>query len=262
MRAALFRLWRRRRMAGAATSEPSGAASHSHDPAAIRARLGAPVRPSYAAELIYGGFDGTVTTFAVVAGVEGAALSPSVTLILGLANLLADGFSMAAGAYLSARAEEDRYFMLRDFERRSVRENPDGERREIREILARMGVSGPALTTATDAVTADEDRWIGMMMQGEYGLGEINRSARLAALATFAAFAVFGAVPLLPFILGHSAAFPLAAGLTGVSFLGIALLKARHAGRSVVASIVETLAVGIGAAGVAYAVGKLLAGFA
>lgn len=61
----------------------------------------------YLAEVIYGANDGIVTTFAVVSGVAGAALSPSIVLILGAANLFADGFSMGMSNYLSRRSELD-----------------------------------------------------------------------------------------------------------------------------------------------------------
>ena len=61
----------------------------------------------YLAEVIYGANDGIVTTFAVVSGVAGAALSPSIVLVLGAANLLADGFSMGMSNYLSRRSELD-----------------------------------------------------------------------------------------------------------------------------------------------------------
>jgi len=236
--------------------------NHVHTPEAIRARLAAPTPSSYAGDAIYGGFDGTVTTFAVVAGVAGAALSPTVTLILGLANLFADGFSMAAGAYLSTRAEEQRYQALREFEQLSLRTDPDGERLEIREILLRMGVREPALATATQSITADKRAWVDLMLLGEYGLTEQRRSPRLSAATTFSAFLVFGAVPLLPHALGLPSAFAVATALTSVSFIGIGIMKARHAGRSVAMSVLETLAVGAGAAGLAYGVGKLLSGLA
>ncbi|RDZ66244.1 hypothetical protein C5B90_07845 [Haloferax sp. Atlit-12N] len=61
----------------------------------------------YLPELIYGANDGIVTTFAVVAGVAGASLSPSIVIVLGFANLFADGFSMGMSNYLSERSEED-----------------------------------------------------------------------------------------------------------------------------------------------------------
>ena len=63
----------------------------------------------YLAEFIYGGIDGTVTTFAIVAGAVGASLSPAIILILGFANLFADGFSMAISNYLSNKSQSDLY---------------------------------------------------------------------------------------------------------------------------------------------------------
>jgi hypothetical protein len=87
------------------------------------------------AYIIYGAIDGTVTTFAVVAGVAGAGLSAGVVIILGLANLLADGFSMAVGNFLATRAEQ----LARRQEEAHVPQIPDGEREEIRQIFAAKG---------------------------------------------------------------------------------------------------------------------------
>lgn len=63
-----------------------------------------PFLERYLPELVYGGFDGCITTFAVVAGSVGANLESSIIIVLGLANLLADGFAMSIGAYLSTKA--------------------------------------------------------------------------------------------------------------------------------------------------------------
>jgi hypothetical protein len=75
-----------------------------HTPEAIRARLAAEREHSYLRDFIYGGIDGSVTTFAVVSGVAGADLAASIVIILGLANLIGDGFSMAASNFLGTRA--------------------------------------------------------------------------------------------------------------------------------------------------------------
>lgn len=64
-----------------------------------------PLGTIYLRDLVYGANDGIITTFAVIAGVAGARLSPAVVLVLGLANLLADGFSMGASSYLAVRSE-------------------------------------------------------------------------------------------------------------------------------------------------------------
>lgn len=63
----------------------------------------------YVAEFVYGGIDGTITTFAIVSGAMGAGLSPAVVLILGFANLFADGFSMAVSNYLSVKSQNQLY---------------------------------------------------------------------------------------------------------------------------------------------------------
>jgi VIT1/CCC1 family predicted Fe2+/Mn2+ transporter len=72
---------------------------HSHTREEIQERLARDKRGNYLRDWIYGGIDGTVTTFAIVAGVVGADLPGTVVLVLGLANLMADGFAMGAGNY-------------------------------------------------------------------------------------------------------------------------------------------------------------------
>ena len=80
---------------------------HGHSQSEIEARIDAPAGRGYLRDIVYGGIDGSVTTFAIVAGVAGAGLSPWVIIALGIANVLADGFSMAAGNYSGTKAELD-----------------------------------------------------------------------------------------------------------------------------------------------------------
>ena len=89
----------------------------------------------YISEFVYGGIDGAITTFAVVAGSVGASLDSAIIIILGFANLLADGFSMAAANFLGTRAENQQLDKLREIERKHIRQCPDGEREEVRQIL-------------------------------------------------------------------------------------------------------------------------------
>jgi VIT1/CCC1 family predicted Fe2+/Mn2+ transporter len=81
----------------------------------------------YLAEVIYGANDGIVTTFAVVSGVAGAALNPSIVLILGAANLFADGFSMGMSNYLSRRSELDYQRSRQGGEPTPIEEESDGK---------------------------------------------------------------------------------------------------------------------------------------
>ena len=101
---------------------------HGHSPEAIAARLKGGPQVSYLRDWVFGGIDGAVTTFAIVAGVAGASLSTNIILILGAANLLADGFSMAAGNYSGVKAERDDYRRLREMELRHIAATPEGER--------------------------------------------------------------------------------------------------------------------------------------
>ncbi|MDP5172401.1 MAG: VIT1/CCC1 transporter family protein, partial [Bacteroidia bacterium] len=96
----------------------------------------------YLGEFVYGGIDGSVTTFAVVAGAAGADLSLGVILILGFANLIADGFSMSVGAYLSTKSERDNYEKHRKIEYAEVETIPEIEKEEVRDIYRAKGFEG------------------------------------------------------------------------------------------------------------------------
>ena len=231
---------------------------HDHSPTGIRARLSRPPSVSYLSDMVYGGIDGAVTTFAIVAGVVGAGLSSRVILILGVANMLADGFSMAAGNYMGTRTQIDERKRLEAVERRHIREHPEGEREEVRQLLAAKGLTGHTLEDAVAAITARENRWIAFMLSDEYGLPSVPRTPMPAAIATFAAFVVCGAVPLLPYLFNMHNAFLYASAMTGAVFFSIGSLKSRWGLSDWWRSGLETFAIGALAAGVAYGVGHVL----
>ena len=101
---------------------------HEHTVEAIGERLAAGPRHNYLRDWIYGGIDGSVTTFAVVTGVVGAQLSPVVIVIMGFANLVGDGFSMAASNFLGTKSEHDDMLRLAAIEHRHIEVAPEGER--------------------------------------------------------------------------------------------------------------------------------------
>ncbi len=234
---------------------------HLHSPEAIAARLDKGPQANYLRDWVFGGIDGAVTTFAIVAGVAGAALSTKIILILGAANLLADGFSMAAGNYSGVKAEKDDYERLRQMEHRHIRETPEGEREEIRQIFAAKGFEGEDLERAVDIITASHERWVQVMLEEEHGAPRMERSALKSGLVTFGAFFVCGAVPLLPFIFGGAAgALAIATAMTGLTFFGIGSLKSKWSTARWWMSGLETFVIGMIAAGVAYGVGMALKG--
>ncbi len=235
---------------------------HDHSPEAIRTRLAQGPRNTYLRDWIYGGIDGAVTTFAVVSGVVGARLSPSIVVVLGLANLLADGFSMAASNYSGTRAEHDEEARLREVELRHIREEPEGEREEIRQIYRQKGLPEPVVEQVVEAITSDRERWVQTMLTEEYGLPLVARSPWAAALATFSAFLICGGVPLLPYLLRLPSSFLLSSIFTGLVFFGIGCLRSRWSTETWWRAGIGTLAIGGGAAALAWIVGYLLRGLA
>jgi VIT1/CCC1 family predicted Fe2+/Mn2+ transporter len=233
---------------------------HDHTPEAIRERLeGGPLH-SYTRDWVYGGIDGSVTTFAVVAGVIGADLSPAIVLVIGMANILADGFSMAASNFLGTRTEHEELSHLEAIEHRHIERDPEGEREEVRQIYERKGFEGDDLHRVVELITSDRTRWVRTMLTEEYGLPQEVRSPWRAAAATFSAFFVCGLVPILPFVFKASGAFLLSTVLTGFVFFAIGSLKSRWSTISWWRSGLTTLVVGSIAAALAYATGVLLKG--
>lgn len=218
-------------------------------------------RVSYLRDWVYGGIDGTVTTFAIMAGVVGANLSSTVVVILGVANLLADGFSMAAGNYTGTKAEHDEYEQLRRMEERHIELAPEGEREEIRQIFKAKGFEGNALQAAVNVITKHRERWIDTMMTEEHGMPAVVRSPIHAAFYTFTAFVLCGAVPLVPYLLGLTAPEWPSVIMTGITFFAIGSVRSHWSPKRWWLAGLETLAIGMLAAGVAYFIGYWLKGF-
>ncbi|MXN67108.1 hypothetical protein GR183_19540 [Stappia sp. GBMRC 2046] len=234
---------------------------HEHDPEAIARRLEGGPRVNYLRDWIYGGIDGAVTTFAIVAGVVGADLSSGVAIVLGVANLLADGFSMAAANYSGTKAERDDYRRLRRMEERHIDTVPEGEREEVRQIYSRKGYSAGDLSRIVSLITSRRQVWLDTMLEEEHGVSPVLRHPVKAALATFSAFVICGCVPLLPFAFGVVDTAMIATLLTGLVFLMIGAAKSVWSTQHWLTSAVETFVIGMTAAGIAWCVGFLLERF-
>ncbi|MCI5077281.1 VIT1/CCC1 transporter family protein [Oricola sp.] len=236
---------------------------HKHTAEAIRRRLLDGNKPNYLRDWVYGGIDGAVTTFAIVAGVVGASLSAKVVIILGLANLVADGISMAASNYSGTKTEVDDLERLRAMEYRHIAVDPDGEREEIRQIMAIKGLEGETLEHAVEAITSDRERWVATMLFEEHGQSGTVRDPMRSAIATFIAFVICGAVPLLPYVLlPTDMAMPVALVMTSSVFFAIGSVKSRWSLNRWWLSGLETLGIGLAAAFAAFAIGYLLRGWA
>jgi VIT1/CCC1 family predicted Fe2+/Mn2+ transporter len=223
---------------------------------------------SYFREVIYGGIDGIITTFAVVAGFSGAALSADTTtqlsflvvLLFGLANLFADGVSMGLGSYLSVRSEQDLYRTSRKKEAYEIENNAQMEYDETVTILMQKGYSQEDATTMATLYKKNPPYWLDFMMNHELEMPDpTGDNPVYTGLATLASFLVFGIIPLLPFVffggLSTGALFGYSIVGTFLALVLLGVLKWKVVGAGLKMSLFEVVIVGSAAAAVAYFVG-------
>ncbi|MBO8160260.1 MAG: VIT1/CCC1 transporter family protein [Thermosipho sp. (in: Bacteria)] len=172
-----------------------------HEPEYIKEEPHKTEQGKYLGSAVYGASDGIVTTFAVVAGVAGANLDPKVVLILGFANLFADGFSMAVGNYLSEKSEREYIESERQRELWEVEHYPEAEKQEIFEIYKEKGLKGEKLEQLVEIITSDKNLWVDTMMKDELGLMvDEDISPLKSALVTFFSFIIAGFMPLIAYV--------------------------------------------------------------
>lgn len=221
---------------------------------------------TYLKEIVYGGNDGIITTFAVVAGFTGSQAGnigslPIITvLIFGFANLFADGVSMALGNFLSTRSEQEVYQKEKNRELAELRTHREAETMETHELLRQKGFSDIQAKTLVDIYKTNESYWVDFMMNQELRLPNTeSENAFLTAGATLISFILFGLIPLLPYLLvgeiTNTFVYSCLATLLALALLS--LVRWKVTSRSLVRVMVETLLLGGSAAIIAYYVGTL-----
>ena len=166
-------------------------------------------------------------------------------LILGFANLFADGISMAIGDYLSTR-----------------------EKTELVEVYQEKGIPREDAEQMVEILSRHPEAWVDVMMAEESGIIENKESPVKNALVTFFSFALFGFVPLAAYVLARGVSFfaentfVAACILTGITLFGLGVQKVRITNKNWFTSGIETLILGGVAAAAAYGIGALLHGLA
>ncbi|WP_101068747.1 VIT1/CCC1 transporter family protein [Roseovarius salinarum] len=220
-------------------------------------------------QIVYGGNDGIVTTFAIVAGFAGAAadgvaqIGGLAVLVFGLANLFADAISMGLGEYLSMRSEHDLYRARRDSELREIAEAPEQERMELFEILRQRGLPAGEADTAATILSRHPRIMADLMMTYEFGMqdpAEVNPA--VSGLFTFFSFVIFGAVPLGPYFVlpPTDQTFVYSVLSTFGALICLGLLRWNATGERILRCVGETVLVGAICAAVAFGVGWLVGG--
>lgn len=218
----------------------------------------------YLRDGIYGGLDGIITTFGCVSGVAGAELSCWLALILGLANLIADGLSMAVGNYIGTKSEIEFERRERKREEEEVDLYPDEERDEIREIYYNKGFRGADLEMVVKVICADRKVWVDTMLVEECGILPEERDPIRAAIVTFLSFNVAGAIPLLVYVAALyfpgvvPFAYHLCVLVTLCAIFALGTVKGLLTGGWWIKSGMEMLLLGSMASAAAYYIGYML----
>lgn len=214
-------------------------------------------RRNYLGDFLLGSIDGTITTFAIVSGVAGASFSIEIALILGVANLLADGFSMGVSNYFRVKTEHDILDQVKKKENHHIDHIPEGERLEIETIFKRKGFEGKDLKKLVELITSKRSVWVETMLREEYHL-DVNPPRPLSAGGmTFAGFVIAGAIPLAPLVYFQSMdnGFIYSALGSAATFFAIGSIKGKILGQTILWEGIKTFFIGVCAAGIAYSIG-------
>lgn len=229
-----------------------------HSPQAVKQRLLKPTKHSYLADGVLGGIDGCITTFAIVSSSIGAGFPNIVAIVLGLANLIADGFSMAASNFQAAKSRADLVAMTRQDEEAHIDLVPEGEKEEVRQIFVQKGFTGDTLEDIVRTITSNRTLWVDTMLKEEHGLPTDTPNPYLSGAATFIAFFYVGFLPLIPFIipgLDQWFIFPASCIIAVIAFFGIGVVKGAILKQSMIRAGIHTLCIGSAAAIIAYMIG-------
>ncbi len=224
---------------------------HSHHPNVG----GGPVRAA-----VFGISDGLVSNVSLVLGVAGASSTASVVRLAGLAGLIAGACSMAAGEYVSMKAQTELLEHELKREQHELAHRPEFERRELISIYEARGVSHDTAVLVTDELMSSPEQALETHAREEMGVDPNNLGSPIgAAVSSFIAFCIGAIVPLAPWFFGSGTAAVLASiMLTVVSAIIIGATLANFSGRSPIRGALRQLVLTSAAAAVTYAIGSLL----
>ena len=210
-------------------------------------------------DVILGGQDGLVNILGIILGVIAGGGSDTVLLVAGFAAAITESISMGAVGYTSSVSERDYYEAERKREAAEIAASPEAERQEIRDLYAAKGFTGTLLDGVVDTITANRETWLTTMMDEELhlqpvGARDILRTAVVIGIATL----IGHLIPLLPFfVLPRTPALILAIGLSALALFAVGAYTALTLVGDWRKSGLRFLAIGLGAAAIGFAVGRL-----
>jgi vacuolar iron transporter family protein len=192
---------------------------------------------------VFGISDGLVSNVSLILGVAGANPAPGVVRLAGLAGLVGGAFSMAAGEYVSMKAQSELLERELELERIEIDRRPESERRELAAIYRERGVADLALETHAREELGIDPNELGSPVQ--------------AAVSSFLAFAFGAVIPLFPWFVSKGTGATVASVVLGaVAAVAIGVALAAFTGRSAPRSALRQLAIAAAAAAVTFGVGN------
>jgi VIT1/CCC1 family predicted Fe2+/Mn2+ transporter len=209
---------------------------------------------------VFGVNDGLVSNLSLVMGVAGASTDQRYVLLAGVAGLLAGAFSMAAGEYVSMRAQRELFENQIAIEKREIAEDPQGELKELELIYRSKGMPDAAAAKLASQVMKDPEVALDTHAKEELGLNMKELGSPWgAAASSFVAFVIGAIVPVLPYMLfASSTAFRTSIALSALALLAVGAMISNYTGRSTFVSALRMLLIGFGAAAITYLVGRAI----
>ncbi len=207
---------------------------------------------------VFGISDGLVSNVALILGVAAAGTGAGTVLITGASGLLAGAASMAAGEYVSMKAQNELVERELDIERHSLQSNPQREIKELTHIYMSRGIGEADAAALAEAIMDDPEVALEVHAREELGVDpdSVGRPVA-AALSSFIAFAIGAFLPLIPWLLSEGSAArngSIVVGLTAAT--GVGALLAWFTERSMVRTIVRQVGWAVAACGLTWGIGS------
>ncbi len=209
---------------------------------------------------VLGSNDGLVSNFALIMGVSVETSDSRLILLAGVAGLLAGAFSMAAGEYLSVRAQRDIYEREIEIERAEIAESPQDEKEELTLIYQAKGLTREEAQAVSSRILANQGVTLSTMVKEELGFDPEQMGSPLAvALSSLTAFSIGAFIPLLPHLVASGTlALALSAVLGGLALFGVGALLSVLSNKGFLWGGIRMLLIGVVSAGVTFGVGRLI----
>jgi VIT1/CCC1 family predicted Fe2+/Mn2+ transporter len=210
-------------------------------------------------DIVIGMSDGLTVPFALAAGLSGAVQSNAVVITAGIAEIVAGSIAMGLGGYLAGKTEIEHYDTELKREYAEVRDLPEKEKAEVKEVFAHYGLSEQSQTLIAEELSKDHDKWVDFMMKYELGLEQPDaHRARSSAVTIGVSYIVGGLIPLTAYFFTQTPHEGLLVSslLTVICLFVFGYFKSKVTGQPPVGGAVKVTLIGIAAAAAAYVVAK------